>query len=81
MAMARKAAVGAFAGLAVSIPLTMLGIRIGQPVLVEAGQRIGSISSSHFGGTIGVAGYQAADALFDRFVSVGGGGISGTRGI
>ena len=77
MAMARKVAIGAAAGLAISIPLTMFGIRSGRPELVEAGQRIGSIASAHFGGGIGNAGYQAVDALFDRFVSVGGSGISG----
>ena len=77
MSMARKAAIGAAAGLAVSIPLTMLGIRTGRPELVEAGQRVGSVSSAHFGGTIGNAAYQGVDALFDRFVSVGGAGVSG----
>lgn len=77
MGMARKAAIGAAAGLAISIPLTMYGLRSGNPTLIEAGQRVGSIASAHFGGGIGNAGYQVADALFDRFVTVGGGSISG----
>ena len=77
MSMARKAAIGAAAGLAISIPLTMLGIRTGRPELVEAGQRVGSVSSAHFGGTVGNAAYQGVDALFDRFVVVGGNNISG----
>ena len=80
MSLVRKAAIGAAAGLIISVPLTMFGIRSGRPELVEVGQRIGSIASTHFGGTPGNAAYQGVDALFDRFVSVGGSGISGTNG-
>ena len=77
MMLARKVGIGAAGGLAISIPLTLWGIRSGRPELVEAGQRIGSIISTHLGGTPGNAGYQAADAIFDRFVSVGGNSVSG----
>lgn len=75
-----KAAKGVGLGLAVAIPLTIAGQRLGQPLLAEAGQRLGSIASTYVGGTIGNASYQAADAIFDRFVSVPslGGRISGT---
>lgn len=77
---AKKVAMGAAAGLLVSVPLTLAGRYFNQPMLAEVGQRTGSITSAHFGGALGNAGYQAADALFDRFVSQGGGIISGTQG-
>ena len=77
MSLAKKAGMGAAGGLAISIPLTIWGIRSGRPEFVEAGQRIGSILSTHLGGTPGNAAYQGIDALFDRFVSVGGSGVSG----
>ena len=77
MSLARKAGIGAAGGLAISIPLTLWGIRSGRPELVEGGQRIGSILSTHLGGTPGNAAYQAVDALFDRFVSFGGNRVSG----
>ena len=73
-------AIGTVAGLAVAIPLTLLGRKYNQPLLVEAGQRGGSIIASATGGPVGVTGYQIADAAFDRFVRVGGQGISGSSG-
>ena len=75
---AKKAAIGAALGLAVSIPLTLAGQRFGMPILQEVGQRFGSVASAHMGGSIGNAAYQGADALFDRFVNVGGSNISGS---
>lgn len=79
---AKKAAFGTAAGLVVSVPLTLIGKKIGQPILIEAGQRIGSVAASAAGGPIGVTGYQTADAIFDRFL-VGNGNMpsfSGTQG-
>ena len=79
--MLKDAAYGTGAGLAASIGLTLLGNRLGQPMMREAGQRVGAIAASHFGGTIGQVGYQVADAVFDRYVSVPGAGrISGQIG-
>jgi len=72
-----KAAKGLGLGLAVSIPLTLAGQKFNMPMLVEAGQRIGSVASTAVGGTIGNAAYQGADAIFDRFVSIQGQSISG----
>lgn len=77
---AKKAAMGTAAGLAISIPLTLAGQYFRQPILVEAGQRVGAIAATAVGGTPGETGYQAADAVFDRFVMVGGRGISGSQG-
>lgn len=68
------------AGLVVSIPLTMYGQRTNNPMLIEAGQRGGAIVASAIGGTTGQVAYQAADAIFDRFVTVNGSGISGSNG-
>lgn len=78
----KKIALGTIAGLAISVPLTVLGRRMNQPIMIEAGQRIGSVTASYVGGPVGVAGYQTADALFDRFL-VGNGGapsFSGSQG-
>jgi len=75
--LAKKAALGTAAGLAVSIPLTLAARYFNKPILMEAGQRFGSIASTAIGGTPGNAAYQAADAVFDRFVSYQGQGISG----
>jgi len=47
---------------------------------MEVGQRVGSIASTAAGGTPGNTGYQAADAIFDRFVMYQGQGVSGTPG-
>jgi len=75
----KRAGFGTVAGLAVSIPLTLAGRHFQQPLLVEAGQRIGSVISTVAGGVPGNAGYQAADAIFDRFVMYQGRGVSGGR--
>jgi len=77
---AKKAAFGTAAGMAISIPLTLAGRHFRQPLLIEAGQRIGSIASTIAGGTPGNTGYQAADALFDRVVIYQGQGVSGSQG-
>jgi len=76
----KRAAYGVAAGLAVSIPLTLAGRHFKQPLLIEAGQRVGSVSSTIAGGAPGNAAYQAADAIFDRVVVYQGQGISGTPG-
>jgi len=73
----KKAAYGTAAGLAVAIPLTLAAKYLNMPQLVEVADRTGSVAASAAGGPVGVVGYQVADALFDRFVNVGGQGISG----
>lgn len=78
--LAKKAAFGTVAGLAVSIPLTLAARYVNQPALMELGQRGGAIAATALGGTPGEAGYQIADAVFDRFVAVGGQGVSGNSG-
>ena len=78
--LAKKAGIGTGVGMLISIPLTLAGRYFGRTELIEAGQRIGSIASTAAGGTPGNAGYQAADAIFDRFVVYEGGGVTGTRG-
>ena len=81
MSMVKKAAKGGLIGIAASIGMTIVGQRLGQPLLAEAGQRGGAILASKFGGTAGQAAYQVLDAAFDRVVSVPGyGTVSGTRG-
>ncbi len=80
MMYAKKAAYGAGLGLAISIPLTLAGRYFGRGEIIEAGQRIGSVASAHVGGSVGNAAYQAADAVFDRFVVFQGNSISGTQG-
>jgi len=75
----KKLAIGTILGLAVSVPLTLGAKYFNQPSLQEVGQRAGSIISSTQG-PVGNAGYQIGDAIFDRFVRVDGGGISGTPG-
>ena len=79
-ALAKKAAIGAVAGLAISIPLTLGAKYLNQPMLMEVGQRVGSVASAAFGGAPGNAGYLVADALFDRFVVFNGQGVSGQSG-
>lgn len=77
---AKKLLFGAAAGLAVSIPLTLLSRYANQPALMEVGQRGGSVVSAALGGGIGNAGYQIGDAIFDRFVFANGSIVSGTQG-
>jgi len=77
----KKALYGVIAGEAISIPLTLAGRYMRQPLLIEAGQRVGSVVSTAAGGTPGNAAYQAIDAIFDRVVSIPNfGGISGSQG-
>ena len=78
MRLVKDAAYGTVAGLVASIGLTLLGTRIGQPVLREAGQRVGAVAATHFGGTAGQVGFQVVDAIADRYINVPGiGRISG----
>jgi len=77
---AKKLALGAVTGLAVSIPLTLLSRYTNQPALMEVGQRAGSVVSAQLGGGLGNAGYQIGDAIFDRFVFANGNIVSGTQG-
>jgi len=77
---AKKLAIGAASGLAVSIPLTLLARYTNHPELMEVGQRGGSIVSASLGGGLGNAGYQIGDAIFDRFVFSNGNIVSGTQG-
>jgi len=76
----KKAAYGVLGGMAVSIPLTLLGRHYQRPELIEAGQRVGAIVASKVGGPIGETGFQLADAAFDRVVVYQGGGVSGSQG-
>ena len=76
----KKAAYGVIGGLAVSIPLTLLGRHYQRPELIEAGQRVGAIVASKVGGPIGETGYQVADAAFDRLVVYQGSSVSGSQG-
>lgn len=80
--LAKKAAYGTLAGMAVSVPLTLGAKYLNMPQLMEVGQRGGAIVASALGGTPGQVGYQVADAVMDRFVfsGPGGNGISGTSG-
>jgi len=76
---AKKAAMGGAAGVAVSIPLTIAAKHYNQPILMEIGQRVGSIVSTIFGGTPGNAAYQTIDAVADRVVMYQGRGVTGTN--
>jgi len=73
----KKLAFGTILGLAVAIPLSLAAKYTNTPALVEVADRAGSVAASVGGGPVGVIGYQAADALFDRFVIYNGQGISG----
>jgi len=73
----KKLAYGTIAGLAVAIPLSLAAKYTNTPALVELADRAGSVAASAAGGPVGVIGYQAADAAFDRFVVYNGAGISG----
>ena len=64
----KKAAYGAAAGLALAVPLSLGAKYLGQPMLLEAADRGGSVAAAAAGGSVGVFAYQIADALFDRFV-------------
>jgi len=75
----KKLAYGTMAGLAVAIPLSLAAKYTNTPALVELADRAGSVAASAAGGPVGVIGYQAADAAFDRFVIFEGQGISGSR--
>lgn len=77
----KKTLKGALIGTGTSILLTQLGRYTNQPWMREAGQRVGSIAATYFGGTPGNVGYQAMDAAFDRFVNIPqlGGPVSGTQ--
>lgn len=74
---AKKAALGTVAGLAVAIPVSLSAKYLNKPELVEVADRGGAVAASAVGGTMGVVGYQVADALFDRFVVFDGKGVSG----
>lgn len=77
---AKYAGYGVLGGMAVSIPLTLAGRYFQRPELIEAGQRIGAIVASKVGHTAGEAGFQVADAIFDRVVVYQGAGVSGSQG-
>jgi len=74
----KKLAFGTVAGLAVAIPLSLAAKFANVPQLVELADRAGSVAASAAGGPVGVIGYQAADAIFDRFVIYNGAGVSGS---
>jgi len=78
--MAKKAAIGTAAGMAISATLTYAAKHFNKPELMEAGQRGGAIVAGALGGTPGQVGYQVADAVFDR-VLFGQNQISGTSGM
>ena len=75
--LAKKGALGAAAGMAVAIPISLAAKYLNKPALVEVADRGGAIAASALGGTPGVIAYQVADAVFDRFVVYNGQGISG----
>ena len=76
---AKKAGLGALAGLALAVPLSLGAKFMGQPALLEAADRGGSIAAAAVGGPVGVTAYQVADALFDRFVIFENTSLSGSR--
>ena len=78
MKILKKAGLGAAAGLAVSIPLTLLARRQQSSELLELAQRGGAVAASALGGTAGQVAYQAADYGFDKYVQYQGTGITGT---
>jgi len=75
---AKKALMGTVGGLAVAIPISLLAKHLNKPELVEVADRGGAVAASALGGTMGVIGYQVADALFDRFVVFNNSNISGS---
>lgn len=77
---AMSAAKGVGLGLAVAIPLGLAAKYFNMPDLMEVGQRGGAVAASAVGGTAGQLGFQAADAIFDRFLRVNGMGVSGSQG-
>ncbi len=74
---AKKALMGTVGGLAVAIPVSLLAKHLNMPELVEVADRGGAVAASVLGGSVGVVGYQIADALFDRFVVFNDSNISG----
>jgi len=77
--LAKKAGLGAAAGMAVAIPISLAARHLNRPEFVEVADRGGAIAASALGGTAGVIAYQVADALFDRFVVFNGQGVAGGR--
>lgn len=76
---AKKAGYGALAGMALAVPVSLAAKYLGQPALLEVADRGGSVAASFGGGPMGVAAYQVADALFDRFVIFENASVSGSR--
>jgi len=74
----KKLMFGTAAGMLVAVPLSLVAKYTNTPALVELADRAGSVAASVAGGSVGVIGYQAADAMFDRFVIYNGGGVSGS---
>lgn len=66
--MAKKAGMGLIAGLIPAVGLGLLARHLNQPVLFEAGERIGAIAASHFGGTYGQVAFQVVDAAVERVI-------------
>ena len=77
---AKKAGYGALAGMALAVPVSLAAKYLGKPELLEVADRGGSVAAAFGGGPMGVAAYQVADALFDRFVIFENTNISGGRG-
>ena len=73
----KKLVWGTVLGMLVAIPLSLVAKYTNTPALVELADRAGSVAASVGGGPVGVIGYQAADAIFDRFVVYNGQGVSG----
>lgn len=80
MSYAKRAVKGALIGAAIAVPLSFAAQRWNMPVLFEAGERLGAIAASKFGGTIGQIGFQALDAGLERvlppLIAGGPGGLS-----
>lgn len=81
MKILRDGAKGAAAGLAASVGITLLGNYLGQPMLREAGQRVGAIAATYFGDNYGQVAYQVGDAIADRYLRYNGRAISGSMSV
>jgi len=71
---------GLGAGLAVAVPLSLFARYSRQPMLFEAGERIGAVAATKFGGTWGQILFQGVDAAIERIIPRIAGGPGGGIG-